>query len=65
MLQTESQETHMQVKLRDLGNLISKYAKYASILVLLVLITYQVNVTLFSSVQFISRTTVYKLIEHI
>jgi hypothetical protein len=55
----------MQVKLRDLGNLISKYAKYASILVLLVLITYQVNVTLFSSVQFISRTTVYKLIEHI
>lgn len=47
-LRTDDEETAMQKKLKDLGDLISKYAKYAAILMFFIMSVYLIIAILFS-----------------
>jgi P-type E1-E2 ATPase len=61
----DSQKTAMTEKLEEFGDLLSKYAKFAAILILVILTVYQFMYILIGSTEFISGTSLFTLIDNI
>lgn len=61
----DSQKTAMTEKLEGFGDLLSKYAKFAAILILVILTVYQFMYILIGSTEFISGTSLFTLIDNI
>lgn len=63
--QGDSQKTPMTEKLEEFGDLLSKYAKFAAVFILIVLTIYQLMYVLIGDTLFISGASLFTLIENI